>query len=165
METLTAPPRSDLSIPVPGVGKHFEMHPSGPSVNPATRMPPPSATQDDNSQSYTRDQQSSQREDLDSRNTLISGERSPSTLPGVPQDHDQNDASQSSSQVPTPEDASQSLPDSITSPTRHKRTASGLLKAIDTPNDQRPRAESVSSAGSKAGEVSSYRSRLWRNLR
>ncbi|KAH0379586.1 hypothetical protein KCU89_g17729, partial [Aureobasidium melanogenum] len=38
-------------------------------------------------------------------------------------------------------------------PTRHKRTASGLLKAVDTPNEQRPRAESVSSAGSKAGEV------------
>ncbi|KAH0427941.1 hypothetical protein KCU90_g7026, partial [Aureobasidium melanogenum] len=41
----------------------------------------------------------------------------------------------------------------VVDPTRHKRTASGLLKAVDTPNEQRPRAESVSSAGSKAGEV------------
>lgn len=160
METLTAPSRSDLSIPVPGVAKHFEMHPSGPSVNPATRMPPPppSAIQDDNRQSYTRreDQPSFQREDLNSNSTQYSGEQSPSPLPGVPQGLGQNDASQSSSQARTPEEASYSQLDSVNSPTRHKRTASGLLKAIDTPNDQRPRAESVSSAGSKAGEVSPY---------
>jgi len=164
METLTAPSRSDLSIPVPGVGKHFEMHPSGPSVNPATRMPPPpSASQDDRNRPHTQkeNQGSSQEEQHNSTSTLVSDEQSPSSLPSVPQDHDQNDASQSSSRVRTPEDASYSQSDSINSPTRHKRTASGLLKAVDTPNDQRPRAESVSSAGSKAGEVSPCRSCLW----
>lgn len=163
METLSAPSRSDLSITVPGVAKHFEMHPAGPSVNPATRMPPPpSAIQDDNRQSYTRrdDQKSSQREDLNSNSTQSPREQSRSPLPGVPQGHEQNDASQSSSQARTPEEASYSQLDSVNSPTRHKRTASGLLKAIDTPNDQRPRAESVSSAGSKAGEVSQYPSCL-----
>jgi hypothetical protein len=160
METLTATSRSDLSIPVPGVGKHFEMHPSGPSVNPATRMPPPTSTiQDDQNRSHTQrpDQQSSQDEEVNSSTSSIPDEQSRPTLPVVPQEQDHSDASQSSSQVRTPEDASQSQPDSISSPTRHKRTASGLLKAVDTPNDQRPRAESVSSAGSKAGEVSSRR--------
>jgi hypothetical protein len=161
METLTAPSRSDLSIPVPGVGKHFEMHPSGPSVNPATRMlPPPSASQDDNSRSHTRreDQQSAQEKHTNSTSLTVPDEQSHQTIPVVPQEHDQNDASQSSSQVRTPEDASHSQFDSVNSPTRHKRTASGLLKAVDAPNEQRPRAESVSSAGSKAGEVSSCRS-------
>ncbi|CAD0090028.1 unnamed protein product, partial [Aureobasidium vineae] len=156
METLTAPSRPDLSIPVPGVGKHFEMHPSGPSVNPATRMPPPpSTTQDGQDRSHTREQvqQPSQTEDSVSSTQSLSDKQSQSTVPGVPQEHGQNVASQSSSQVRTPEDASQSQTSSINSPTRHKRTASGLLKAVDTPNDQRPRAESVSSAGSKAGEV------------
>ncbi|KAG9980225.1 hypothetical protein KCU98_g8292, partial [Aureobasidium melanogenum] len=157
METLTAPSRSDLSIPVPGVGKHFEMHPSGPSVNPATRMPPPppSNNQDGQDRSHIReqDQQSPQTEDSNSTSNPITGERSHTTTPAVPYEHDQNDASQSSSRVRTPEDASQSQTDTIYSPTRHKRTASGLLKAVDTPNEQRPRAESVSSAGSKAGEV------------
>jgi hypothetical protein len=160
METLTAPSRSDLSIPVPGVGKHFEMHPSGPSVNPATRMPPPTSTiQDDKNRPHTQrpDQQSSQDEDINSSTNSIPDEQSRPTLPVVPQEQDQSDASQSSSQVRTPEDASESQPNSINSPTRHKRTASGLLKAVDTPNDPRPRAESVSSAGSKAGEVSSCR--------
>ncbi|KAH0343916.1 hypothetical protein KCU81_g5031, partial [Aureobasidium melanogenum] len=156
METLTAPPRSDLSIPVPGAGKHFEMHPSGPSVNPATRMPPPpSNNQDSQDRSHIREQdrQSTQSEDSNSTSKLATVERSHTILPTVPYEHDQNDASQSSSRVRTPEDASQSQTDSIYSPTRHKRTASGLFKAVDTPNEQRPRAESVSSAGSKAGEV------------
>ncbi|KAG9511936.1 hypothetical protein KCV07_g9807, partial [Aureobasidium melanogenum] len=156
METLTAPSGSDLSIPVPGVGKHFEMHPSGPSVNPATRMPPPpSNNQDAQDRSHIReqDQQSPQSEDRDSTSNPVIGERSHTTIPAVPHEHDQNDASQSSSRVRTPEDASQSQTDTVYSPTRHKRTASGLLKAVDTPNEQRPRAESVSSAGSKAGEV------------
>ncbi|KAH0006443.1 hypothetical protein KCU78_g12307, partial [Aureobasidium melanogenum] len=156
METLTAPSRSDLSIPVPGVGKHFEMHPSGPSVNPATRMPPPpSNNQDGQDRSHIReqDQQSPQSEDSNSTSNQVTGERSHTTIPAIPYEHDQNDASQSSSRVRTPEDASQSQTDTIYSPTRHKRTASGLLKAVDTPNEQRPRAESVSSAGSKAGEV------------
>lgn len=164
METLAAPSGSDLSIPVPGVGKHFEMHPSGPSVNPATRMlPPPSASQDDNSRSHTRrqDQRSAQEEHVNSNSAVNSDEQPHTTLPVVPQEHDQNDASQSSSQVRTPEDVSHSQFDSANSPTRHKRTASGLLKAVDTPNEQRPRAESVSSAGSKAGEVSPYCSCLW----
>ena len=158
METLTAPSRSDLSIPVPGVGKHFEMHPSGPSVNPATRMlpPPSSASQDDSTQSHTRrqDRQFFEGEAVNSSSTLVHEEQPHATVPVIPQEHDQNDASRSSSQVDTPEDASQSHSDSLNSPTRHKRTASGLLKTVDTPNDQRPRAESVSSAGSKAGEVS-----------
>ncbi|CAD0114695.1 unnamed protein product, partial [Aureobasidium uvarum] len=156
METLTVSTRPDLSIPVPGVSKNFEMHPSGPSVNPATRMPPPpSTTQDGQDRSHTREQvqQSSQTEDSVSSTQSLSDKQSQSTVPVVPQEHEQNDASQSSSQVRTPEDASQSQTSSINSPTRHKRTASGLLKAVDTPNDQRPRAESVSSAGSKAGEV------------
>lgn len=163
METLTAPSRSELSIPVPGVAKHFEMHPSGPSVNPATRMPPPPSTsQDDRIRPHTgrEYQDHSQRENFDPIDTLVPREQSPSTLPVVPQDHEQNDASQSSSQARTPEEASYSQLDPINSPTRHKRTASGLLKAIDTPNDQRPRAESVSSAGSKAGEVRPYLSCL-----
>jgi hypothetical protein len=159
METLTATSRSDLSIPVPGVGKHFEMHPSGPSINPATRMPPPmTASQDDKNPSHSprQDQQSSPDKEINlSSNSIPDEERRPS-IPVIPQEQDQSDASQSSSQVRTPEDASQSQLDFINSPTRHKRTASGLLKAVDTPNDQRPRAESVSSAGSKAGEVSPY---------
>ncbi|KAH0371380.1 hypothetical protein KCU65_g1929, partial [Aureobasidium melanogenum] len=156
METLTAPSRSDLSIPVPGVGQLFEMHPSGPSVNPATRMPPPpSNNQDSQDRSHTREQsqRSPQSEDSNSTSNPATGERPHTTLPTVPYEHDQNDASQSSSRVRTPEDASQSQTDSIYSPTRHKRTSSGLLKAVDTPNEQRPRTESVSSAGSKAGEV------------
>jgi hypothetical protein len=159
METLTATSRSDLSIPVPGVGKHFEMHPSGPSVNPATRMPPPmTASQDDQNPSHTprQDQQSSQGEENNLGTNSIPDEKPRPSIPVIPQEQDQSDASQSSSQVRTPEDASQSHLDSVNSPTRHKRTASGLLKAVDTPNDQRPRAESVSSAGSKAGEVSQY---------
>lgn len=164
METLTASSGSDLSIPVPGVGKHFEMHPSGLSVNPATRMlPPTAASQDDNSRSHTRrqDQTSAQEEHVNSNSAVIPDKQLQITLPVVPQEHDQNDASQSSSQVRTPEDVSHSQFDSVNSPTRHKRTASGLLKAVDTPNEQRPRAESVSSAGSKAGEVSPCRSCLW----
>jgi hypothetical protein len=158
METLTATSRSDLSIPVPGVGKHFEMHPSGPSVNPATRMPPPtSAIQDDKDRPHTQsqDQQSSQDKEINSITNPTPTEKRRPSISVVLQEQDQSDALQSSSQVRTPEDASQSQLDSINSPTRHKRTASGLLKAVDTPNDQRPRAESVSSAGSKAGEVSS----------
>ncbi|KAI4717408.1 Metallo-dependent hydrolase [Aureobasidium sp. EXF-10727] len=145
-----------LSIPVPGVAKHFEMHPSGPSVNPATRMPPPPSTaQDEQGRSHIREtvQQLNKGEDPVSSTQSVPDKHSQSTVPGVPQDHDQNDASQSSSQVRTPEDASQSQTSSISSPTRHKRTASGILKAVDSHNDQRPRAESVSSAGSKAGEV------------
>lgn len=157
METLTAPSRSDLSIPVPGVGKHFEMHPSGPSVNPATRMPPPSSSnQDGHDRSLIREQgqRSPSNEDSTSVHNPETGEQPLSTLSTVSYEHDQNDASQSNSRVRTPEEASQSQTDSIYSPTRHKRTASGLLKAVDTPHEQRPRAESVSSAGSKAGEVS-----------
>jgi hypothetical protein len=167
METLTAPSRSDLSITIPGAGKHFEMHPSGPSVNSATHMPPPSANQDGENSPHTRrkDQTSSWEANLNSSSTQAPREPYPSTVPVIPQEHDQNDASQSSSQARTPEDASYSQPDSMNSPTRHKRTASGLLKAVDTPHDQRPRAESVSSAGSKAGEVSPYPSCLWPSFR
>ena len=159
METLTATSRSDLSIPVPGVGKHFEMHPSGPSasaLNPATRMPPPpSVNQVDKEQSHPQGQQSqaSQDEGVAAPTGIATGDTSQFTSPGVPQDHDENDASQSSSRLRTPEDRSQSQTNSMSSPTRHKRTANGLLKVVDTPGDQRPRAESVSSSGSKAGEV------------
>ncbi|KAK6004364.1 hypothetical protein QM012_008226 [Aureobasidium pullulans] len=156
METLTASSRPDPSIPVPGVGKHFEMHPSGPSVIPATRMPPPSSSNHDgHDRAPTReyDQPTLQSKEHVPTSNSVAAEQSHTTSSTVSNEHDENDASQSSSRVRTPEHASQSQTDSIYSPTRHKRTASGLLKAVDTPNEQRPRAESVSSAGSKAGEV------------
>ncbi|THW23124.1 hypothetical protein D6D24_00735 [Aureobasidium pullulans] len=135
------------------------MHPSGPSasaLNPATRMPPPpSVNQVDKERSHVQGQQllASQDEGIAPPTSIATGDTSQSTSPGVPQDHDENDASQSSSRLRTPEDRSQSQTDSMSSPTRHKRTANGLLKVVDTPGEQRPRAESVSSSGSKAGEV------------
>jgi hypothetical protein len=139
METLTPSSRSELTIPVPGVGKHFEMHPSGPSASvPVTRMTHNHNHDKEPLSSQERVSLSSQSDETGSSVGLVSSLDSHPTSPTHPQEPERP----------------HSQSDMTSSPTRHKRTASGLLKVVDTPTHQRPRAESVSSSGSKAGEVS-----------
>lgn len=160
METLTtAHAQGQLGIPVPGVDKDFEMHPSGPSaVNPATRMPPPlpvKPADHEQSQSQEKEVASLQAEAVGFGSRVSPGVESlHPTSPSISQTQVQDDASQPEPRLGSPEDQSNSQTEPKTTPARHKRTASGILKAVDTPSDVRPRAESVSSSGSKAGEVS-----------
>lgn len=155
METLAAHSPPDIRIPAAGVAKHLEMLPPKPSasaaIHPATRIN--SVILDDTQQPPTRTEHSFQAAATSNLSPYASSSYH-STPPADPQDGNVgHDASRLDTRVHTPEPQSYSQTSLKDSPARHKRTASGLLKPVDTPAEVRPRAESVSSSGSKAGEV------------